>query len=155
MRAPRPTLEPEPDPCAHPSGSSAAARCRRSLLPPSLALAGCDTAEERAEAHYQRGMALLAAGDADRALVEFRNVFKLDGEHIPARLAYAGVERERGETREAIGQYLRVADQDPANLEAQRAAHRDRAADAGFRHRRGACRGGLRPGPGRPRRCGR
>ena len=86
-----------------------------------LALAGCDTAEERAEAHYQRGMALLAAGDADRALVEFRNVFRLDGAHIPARLAYAKVERDRGETREAIGQYLRVADQDPANLEAQRA----------------------------------
>ena len=86
-----------------------------------LALAGCDTAEERAEAHYQRGMALLASGDADRALVEFRNVFKLDGAHIPARLAYAKVERDRGETREAIGQYLRVADQDPANLEAQRA----------------------------------
>ena len=91
------------------------------LLLTSLALAGCDSAEERAEAHYQSGMTLLAAGDADRALVEFRNVFRLDGGHIPARLAYAKIQRGRGETREAMGQYLRVADQDPANLEAQRA----------------------------------
>ena len=91
------------------------------ILAALLGLAACDSAEERAERHYQRGVALLAEGDADRALVEFRNVFRLDGDHIPARLAFAGVQRERGDTREAIGQYLRVADQDPANLEAQRA----------------------------------
>ena len=53
------------------------------------ALSACDTAEERAEAHYQRAMALLAAGDDDRAMVEFRNVFRLNGEHVAARLAYA------------------------------------------------------------------
>ncbi len=91
------------------------------LLVLALGLAGCDTAEERAEAHYQRGEALLAAGDTDRALVEFRNVFRLNGAHIPARLEYARVMRGRGETREAIGQYLRVAEQDPTNLESQRA----------------------------------
>ena len=98
----------------------------RLALPPlllllALALAGCDSPRERAQAHYQRGMALLAEGDADRALVEFRNVFRLDGGNIPARLAYARVQRERGETREAMGQYLRVADQDAGNVEAQRA----------------------------------
>ena len=91
------------------------------ILAALLGLAACDSAEERAERHYQRGVALLAEGDADRALVEFRNVFRLDGDHIPARLAFAGVQRARGVTREAMGQYLRVADQDPANLEAQRA----------------------------------
>ena len=116
MRAPAgraPRARPEPRaaharilPAARPPG---AARCCSCL---SLALAGCDSAEERAEAHYQRGMALLAAGDADRALIEFRNVFRLDGGHVPARLAYARVQRERGETRDAMGQYLRVADQD-------------------------------------------
>ena len=86
----RPTLEPETDPCAHPSGSSAAVRCRRCrscalLLLAALALAACDTAEERAEQHYQRGMALLQEGDVDRAMIEFRNVFRLNGEHLPAR----------------------------------------------------------------------
>jgi tetratricopeptide (TPR) repeat protein len=92
------------------------------MLLAALALAACDSAEERAEKHYQRGMALLAEGDADRALVEFRNVFRLDGAHAPARLAFARVQRERGLPREALGQYLRVAGDDPANLEAQRGA---------------------------------
>ena len=86
-----------------------------------LALAGCDTAEERAEAHYQRALALLAAGDADRAMVEFRNVFRLDGEQRAARLAYAGAAARRGEIREANGQYLRLVEQDPRNLEGHRA----------------------------------
>ena len=57
-----------------------------------------------------------------------------------------GSSAQRGEIREAMGQYLRVADQDPGNVEAQRGGDRDRAADAGLRHRRGACRGGHRPG---------
>ena len=91
------------------------------LLLLSLAAAACDSPRERAEAHYKRGMALLDAGDADRALIEFRNVFRLDGDNIPARLAYARVQRQRGEVSEAMGQYLRVAGQDAGNVEAQRA----------------------------------
>ena len=91
------------------------------LVVAALALAACDTAKERAEAHYQRGMALIAAGDTDRALIEFRNVFRLDGGHVPARLAYARIERDRGQIGEAMGQYLRVADDMPSNIEAQRA----------------------------------
>ena len=86
-----------------------------------LTLSGCDTAEERAEAHYQRALTLLAAGDADRAKVEFRNVFRLDGEHVAARLAYAAELRREGEIREAYGQYLRLVEQDPKNLEGHRA----------------------------------
>ena len=63
------------------------------LLLGALLVAGCDTAEERAEHHYQRGVALLAEGETDRALVEFRNVFRLNGAHVPARLEYARVMR--------------------------------------------------------------
>lgn len=81
----------------------------------------CDTAEERAEAHFKSGMELLERGDAERALVEFRNVFKLNGRHEGARLAYARTERERGNIREALGQYLRLVEQYPDNLEGQRA----------------------------------
>lgn len=84
-------------------------------------LAFCDTAEERAEAHFRSGMELLEAGDADRALVEFRNVFKLDGQHREARRTYARVVRERGELREAFGQYLRLVEQYPDDLEGRRA----------------------------------
>ena len=37
------------------------------LLLATLALAACDGPEQRAETHYQRALALFAAGDADRA----------------------------------------------------------------------------------------
>lgn len=90
-----------------------------------LATAGllsfCDTAEERAEGHFQSGVELLEQGDVDRALVEFRNVFKLNGTHREARLRYADAERARGNIREAYGQYLRLVEQYPDSLPGQRA----------------------------------
>ncbi|SLN76025.1 tetratricopeptide repeat protein [Ruegeria meonggei] len=84
-------------------------------------VAACDSAEERAEAHFQAGMALLEKGDVERALVEFRNVFKLNGRHKQARLTYARLERERGNISAAYGQYLRLIEQYPDNLEGRRA----------------------------------
>ena len=57
------------------------------------ALAACDNAEERAEAHFQSALELISKGDLDRAYVEFRSVFKLNGEHPrherPTRLCSA------------------------------------------------------------------
>ena len=84
-------------------------------------LSACDSAEERAEAHFQSGLALLAEGDVDRALIELRNVFKLNGQHKEARLTYARIERERGNISGSYGQYLRLIEQDPDNLEGRRA----------------------------------
>lgn len=90
------------------------------LLAATLVLTGCDTAEERAEGHYQRALELLAEGDTDRAMLEFRNVFKLNGEYVEARLRYAEVLRDRGDFREAFSHYLLVADQQPDNITARR-----------------------------------
>ena len=87
-------------------------------------LSACDSAEERAEEHYQKGLALIEEGEVDRALVEFRNVFKLDGYHEGARLAYAKVEEGRGDIGAAVGQYLRLVEQYPENLEGRRALAR-------------------------------
>jgi cellulose synthase operon protein C len=84
-------------------------------------LSFCDNAEERADKHFQSGLELLEEGDVDRALVEFRNVFKLDGQHREARLQYAEAERARGNIREAYGQYLRLVEQYPDSLPGQRA----------------------------------
>ena len=86
-----------------------------------LALSACDTAEERAEEHFREGLALLEAGDVDRALIEFRNVFKLDGFHAGARRAYAEIERDRGNIKAAYGHYLRLVEQYPDDFEARRA----------------------------------
>lgn len=86
-----------------------------------MALAACDSSEERAEKYYQSGMAYLEQGDVDRALVEFRNVFQLNGEHKEARRAYARAERDRGHMRESFAQYLRLVEQYPDDLEAHQA----------------------------------
>lgn len=81
-----------------------------------LLVSGCDTAKDRAEAYFQSGMEYLQAGDVERALVEFRNVFKLDGSHRQARVAYAEAELKRGNVREAYSQYLRLIEQYPDDV---------------------------------------
>lgn len=83
------------------------------LIVATLCLSGCDSAEERAEKHYQSALFLLEEGDADRALVELRNVFELNGFHKEARLLYAHTVLARGEVNEAYGQYLRLIEQYP------------------------------------------
>lgn len=83
-----------------------------------MALAACDSAKDRAEKFYQSGLAYLEKGDVDRALIEFRNVFKLNAEHKEARRAYAHAERDRGNLRESFSQYLRLIEQYPDDLEA-------------------------------------
>ncbi len=84
-------------------------------------LSACDTAEERAEKHFQSALVLLEKGDVARATVEFRNVFKLNGQHKDARAAYANMLRESGNVRAAMGQYLRLVEQYPDDLDGQRA----------------------------------
>ncbi|GHA47948.1 hypothetical protein GCM10008927_11110 [Amylibacter ulvae] len=86
-----------------------------------LFLAGCESAEERAEKHYQAALTYLADGDEDRAIIEFRNVFQLNGLHKDARLAYARLLNVRGPRTEAYGQYLRLVEQFPDNFEGLRA----------------------------------
>jgi tetratricopeptide (TPR) repeat protein len=76
-------------------------------------LAACDTAEERAEGHYQKGLELIEAGDTERAIVELRNVFKLNGLHREARLTYAEVMRQTGDFGEAYRHYLLLTEQYP------------------------------------------
>jgi cellulose synthase operon protein C len=90
------------------------------LLASALALGACDSAEDRAERHYQRAVALLQEGDTARAMVELRNVFRLDGDHSVARQTYAGLLKDRGEIREAYAQFRLLAEQDPQNAVAHR-----------------------------------
>lgn len=89
-------------------------------LTAALGLAGCESSEEKAEAYFQSGLALLAQGDEDRAMVEFRNVFQLDGFHAKARATYAALLVKRGELTEGYGQYLRLVEQYPDTFDARR-----------------------------------
>ena len=113
-------------PPARRSGGIPRRRARRGVLgaaalAAAMALAGCESAEERAEGHYQAGLERLEGGDVDRALVELRNVFQLDGFHRDARALYARLLRERGQAEQAYGQYLRLVEQHPDDLEGRRA----------------------------------
>ena len=78
-----------------------------------LALAACDSSEERAEKHFQSGIALLENGDVSRAIIEFRNTLALDDSHREARLTYARAARDIGNIPESYAQYLRLAEEDP------------------------------------------
>jgi tetratricopeptide (TPR) repeat protein len=85
-----------------------------------LALAACDSAEERANEHYQRGLELIEAGDFDRAIVEFRNVFQIDGGHREARLRLAELLlTHRNNPQGAYSHYLRLVEQYPDDLQAR------------------------------------
>lgn len=86
------------------------------LVSATLLLAACDSAEERAESHYQDARTLVAEGDTDRAVVELRNVFRLNSNHTDARLMMAELLMERGDRSGAYRQYLHLAELDPDDL---------------------------------------
>ena len=89
-----------------------------------LALVACDTAAERAQGHYERGMELLAEGRQEQALLEFKNALKLNEDYIEPRLEFARVRLKQGELRAALGNYLRVIEVDQNHLEARLTAGR-------------------------------
>lgn len=93
------------------------------VLGPALALglAACDSAEERAERHYASAVSLIEAGDADRGLVELRNVFRLNGSHREARRLYAETQLARGDLPDAFGNFLRLVEFYPDDVPARRA----------------------------------
>jgi len=88
-----------------------------SALALTVFLAACDTAEERAEGHYESALELLENGDVARAKVELRTVFSLVPDHLGARETFARVLLEEGERGAAFGQYMRLVEQTPEALE--------------------------------------
>ena len=78
-----------------------------------FALSACKTGEEKAEEFYQSGLSLLAAGDLDRAAIEFLNVFQHNGFHKDARKLLADIRLQQGDIPEAYSQYLRLIEQYP------------------------------------------
>lgn len=78
-----------------------------------LALSACEDASEKAQRKYENSVALVEEGDPERAMVELRGVFDLDGQHLEARLLYADLLFERGNTSEAYAHYLLAVEQYP------------------------------------------
>ncbi|RLJ36189.1 tetratricopeptide repeat protein [Litoreibacter meonggei] len=97
---------------------------RKSVLPllVCLAVAGCwKSSEERAAEHYDNGLKLVAEGDFDRALVEFRNTLKLSKNNTDARRQMAQIFKERGNFQAAYRNYLSVVEKNPEDLEGRMA----------------------------------
>lgn len=88
------------------------------LLVSGLFLAACESSEERAAKHHKSALELIEKGDLDRALVELRNVFRLDATNVAARRDFARTLRTMGRRDQAFAQYLRLAEQLPDDLEA-------------------------------------
>ncbi|MBV1867632.1 MAG: tetratricopeptide repeat protein [Marinosulfonomonas sp.] len=84
-------------------------------------LTGCESAEERAEQHFQSALVLLDKGDVERATVELRNVLELNSRHREARTTFAELLRERGDINGSAGQYLRLVEQFPDDIDGNRA----------------------------------
>jgi len=84
-----------------------------------LALAACESSEERAERHYESALNLLENGDVPRALVELRTVFSLEPTHRAARATMARTQLEQGNLQAAFNHYTRLVEQYPNDTEAR------------------------------------
>lgn len=82
-------------------------------------LSACESSEDRADRHYQTGLALVEEGDVDRAIVALRNVFRHEDTHKEARALLAGLLIERGQIEQGYGQLLRLVEQYPDDAEAR------------------------------------
>lgn len=82
-----------------------------------IGLAGCKGSEERAQEYFDNGSKLIAEGEVGRGLVELRNVFELDPNHAEARRLFAETLLAQGNYREALGQYTKLIEQHPNDLE--------------------------------------
>lgn len=82
-----------------------------------LAVAGCfKSSEERAAEHYESGIALVAEGDLDRAMVEFRNTLKFQKTNLDAHRQMADIFLQRGNDRAAYRSYLHVVESEPNDV---------------------------------------
>jgi tetratricopeptide (TPR) repeat protein len=84
-----------------------------------LALGACGGAEDRKAHHQQRGDELFAAGDYEKARVEYKNVLQIDPKDVKARLALAQSFEKLERWNEAAGHYKAVVDEDAKNVESR------------------------------------
>lgn len=100
------------------------------VLVAALALSACESSEQRAARHFESGVALLDAGEVSQALLEFRNVLRLQDDHAEARALLARSLRARGETGSAFREYSSLIERHPDILEG-RTALAEMALEAG------------------------
>jgi Tfp pilus assembly protein PilF len=89
-----------------------------------LALTGCGGAEARKAKHLEKGQTFLAAGNLEKARVEFRNALQIAPSDSEARLENGVVDEKLGNLREAAQFYQGAIDVNPDNVRARAALGR-------------------------------
>lgn len=84
----------------------------------SVALAGCDSAEERLAKHVESGQELIEEGAPAKATVEFRNALAIDANSVPAHSGMAAVYEEQRNYPAMIAHLNKIVEIDPVNVAA-------------------------------------
>lgn len=82
-------------------------------------LAACDTPEEKAQAHFEAGMAFIEEGNFVKAGIEFRNALQLKESFADGWYGMALVEESEGNWRKYAGDIVKAIELDPRHLQAQ------------------------------------
>lgn len=89
---------------------------RWALLGFAIFLTACDSVEERAQRHYDRAIELLAAGEPEKAALEFRNAVELNQEFNKARLELAKLQEGERRFSAALQNYSKIIEIDPNHI---------------------------------------
>lgn len=89
------------------------------LVTAALALAACESSDERAAGHMQKALALLEEGNKIEAELELLNALQLNKNLPRAHKELGDIRYEDGNLQSAVGHYLRVVELDEATVEAR------------------------------------
>src|SRR3984957_6841287 len=89
------------------------------LLIVTVAAAGCGGAESRKAKHLEKGQTFLAAGNFEKARVEFRNALQIAPTDSEARYEVGVVDEKLGNIREAAQFYQGALDANADNVMAR------------------------------------
>src|SRR5215472_14250004 len=90
-------------------------RIAPALLALVMAIAGCAGSHERFESYMAHGRRLLAAGNLEKASIEFRNALQIEPRSVDALYFNGRVAERLGSIREALDYYQSALDVQPAD----------------------------------------
>jgi tetratricopeptide (TPR) repeat protein len=89
------------------------------VLSLTLVLSACGGAQARRAAHMERGQEYFAAGNYEKARVEFRNALQITPDDTEARFMSGRVAEKLGDLRGAAGMYQATIDKDGGHVQAR------------------------------------
>lgn len=84
-----------------------------------MAVAACDSVEDRIADHYERAQELMADGSKAKAIIEYRNVLQLNADHAPSHMALGLVSEAEGNLQRAFSHFKHVTEIDHEHYDAR------------------------------------